>query len=1085
MAVSQGGPAWPDIDEVVEAYESALAEGRDAGIAEFAPPTEHPQWLAILCELVRVDLEHGWARGRPHRLEHYRTLFPPLFDDPDLVYAMAYEEYRLRLQAGEAPTPAEYSHEFGVGPRSWPSSPARGAASGMGRHLDTPGDGAAEQGPALGANLLSAAQAELLRTLDRTDPHAAESLAEALAGLPRVGGDFLGFQLCGELGRGAFGRVFLARQGDLADRLVALKVSADIAGESHALARLQHTNIVPIYSVHRHGPLHAVCMPYLGATTLADTVASVRRQATLPRSGEGLLNSLRSAEASEAPGQGVTQVASNGPSAPEAQDRASREETVPQGAHSPQVKRLRELGYVPAVIWLMTRVVDGLAHAHERGILHRDLKPANILFADDGEPILLDFNLALDTRAEVGAVVALVGGTLPYMAPEQLKAFQQDEAAADARSDVYALGVVLYELLSGQLPFPARTGKLDQVLPEMIADRTGPIPDVRRANPAVSQAVASIVRHCLRPDPRERYQSARELHEDLRRQLDDLPLCHAPEPSYRERLGKWARRHPRLTSSTTVAVVAALLLAAVGIGAAARQGQLRRLEAADSARRLSDELRQAGVLLGTSDADRRQVDDGVELCQQALGRYRVLDDPRWTSSHLVTSLPESDRKTLRDDIGWLLFLWSRAEARQAETAPGPEGRASKVAHALRLNGLAEGAFGPEVSPRSWCLQRAGLEEVAGRRDEARRLRARAESLPAETPRERLVSFSDRLGQMPRREALEFLQALSRHEPQHFTTWLRLGNFYVEMARLSNQSSYLDEAEHCYGVGIAMRPDIYWAYFNRGLLYLEMKDHSKALSDFDQVIALRPDLASAYINRAMARMGMADFQGAIDDLTRALDFRDAPTQALFLRSRARVALGDREGALRDRDEGLKREPSDPVSWVVRGMSKLPVDPQGALADLDSALALNPTYDRALQNKANVLSEHLGRDEEAVQVLDKAVASHPGYVKALAGRGVLLARLGRREAAIRDAQAVLAMDDSALGVYQAACVYALISKDSPADRAEALRLLAAAVRKDGSWLSVAGKDPDLDPIRDQPEFQDLLKALQVVVRTGANR
>src|SRR5260370_508406 len=116
-------------------------------------------------------------------------------------------------------------------------------------------------------------QAELRRDLGRTDPSAAERLADALASFPPVGGRFLGFRLCGELGQGALGRVYLARQGDLANRLVALKVSADVSGETQVLAQLQHTNVIPVYSVHRSGLLQAVCMPYLGATTLAHTLA--------------------------------------------------------------------------------------------------------------------------------------------------------------------------------------------------------------------------------------------------------------------------------------------------------------------------------------------------------------------------------------------------------------------------------------------------------------------------------------------------------------------------------------------------------------------------------------------------------------------------------------------------------------------------------------------------------------------------------------------------------------------------------------------------------------------------------------------
>ena len=120
-----------------------------------------------------------------------------------------------------------------------------------------------------------------------------------------------------------------------------------------------------------------------------------------------------------------------------------------------------------------------------------------------------------------------------------------------------------------------------------------------------------------------------------------------------------------------------------------------------------------------------------------------------------------------------------------------------------------------------------------------------------------------------------------------------------------------------------------------------------------------------------------------------------------------------------------------------------------------------------------------------MLDVAVDAHPDFVEALAGRGVLLARLGRREAAIRDARAALALDDRGADLYQAACIYALTSRQEPADRAEALRLLAEAVRKDGSWLAVAREDHDLDPIRDRPAFRELLGALEVVHRPGTAR
>src|SRR5262249_7647376 len=133
---------------------------------------------------------------------------------------------------------------------------------------------------------------ELIHSLRRSDPKAANRLARAVATMPEAGSDFLGFRLTEELGRGAFGRVFLARHAYLADRPVALKVSADIAGESRVLAQLQHTNVVPIPSIHRGGPFQAVCMPYLGSTTLADVLKEVKGYNMPPDSGKILVSTL-------------------------------------------------------------------------------------------------------------------------------------------------------------------------------------------------------------------------------------------------------------------------------------------------------------------------------------------------------------------------------------------------------------------------------------------------------------------------------------------------------------------------------------------------------------------------------------------------------------------------------------------------------------------------------------------------------------------------------------------------------------------------------------------------------------------------
>src|SRR5262249_37753388 len=124
-----------------------------------------------------------------------------------------------------------------------------------------------------------------------------------------------------------------------------------------------------------------------------------------------------------------------------------------QRAEPPILTMLEGLDYVRAVLWVASRIAEGLAHAHEHGILHRDLKPAHILLSDEGQPMLLDFGVAEDTKLGAGVAAALVGGTLPYMAPEHLDACRGGAGAVTAQSDVYALGVILFELLTGRHPF--------------------------------------------------------------------------------------------------------------------------------------------------------------------------------------------------------------------------------------------------------------------------------------------------------------------------------------------------------------------------------------------------------------------------------------------------------------------------------------------------------------------------------------------------------------------------------------------------------------------------------------------------------
>src|SRR5207245_9618887 len=143
-----------------------------------------------------------------------------------------------------------------------------------------------------GPLLHEAQQARLVEETRNSDPGLAQRLAEVENQMPEAGADFCGFRLLIELGRGAFARVFLAQQGDLASRLVVLKISPSTDEEPQTLAQLQHTNVVPIYSVHRSGKLQAVCMPFFGAAHLATVLRDLRSRKSLPNSGMGLVDTL-------------------------------------------------------------------------------------------------------------------------------------------------------------------------------------------------------------------------------------------------------------------------------------------------------------------------------------------------------------------------------------------------------------------------------------------------------------------------------------------------------------------------------------------------------------------------------------------------------------------------------------------------------------------------------------------------------------------------------------------------------------------------------------------------------------------------
>lgn len=336
----------------------------------------------------------------------------------------------------------------------------------------------------------------------------------------KEGDQFDDFELIRELGSGAFATVYLARQISLG-RKVALKISPNRGHEAQTLASLEHDHIVHVFSelVDQARQSRLLCMQYVAGATLADVMKFLTPAVRTNGTGKDFLAAL---------------------------DKVSSHAEEFRPSALQERESIAEGNFHEAICWIGARLSSALEFAHDKGILHRDIKPANILLNPYGRPFLADFNLACKTANEE---VGEVGGTLPYMSPEHLHAFasrdMQDWERVDERSDVYSLGVVLYELATGQRPYSSTLGfgeSLNDSLMALVEKRLQRVPTLKKVIPAIPDSLDQLIRRCIAPEPRDRFASAAELRQALEacrshiRSLQQLP----PPP-------RWARylhRHP-------------------------------------------------------------------------------------------------------------------------------------------------------------------------------------------------------------------------------------------------------------------------------------------------------------------------------------------------------------------------------------------------------------------------------------------------------------------------------------------------------------------------------------------------------------
>jgi serine/threonine protein kinase/Tfp pilus assembly protein PilF len=872
----------------------------------------------------------------------------------------------------------------------------------------------------------------------------------AAPGTPlQVGDTILGFELVEELGQGAFARVFLARQQSLARRFVALKVTLRPTREAERLARLQHTHIVPVYSVHNATPVQVICMPYLGRRTIADLIRAFRND----HGSRGLVyrktSGTRPAKTTTSP------------------DCPSAFKTTPPSGKYTRPLNLAVGETLPALIGdslavlpILGQLAAGLAHAHERGILHLDLKPANVLLADTGEPMLLDFNLSFDTT---NSDRELIGGTVPYMSTEQLEDLRtRGQGPVDARSDLYSLGVMAFEMLTGSVPFPATF--LADIEGLIAARRQGP-PSIRALNPEVSPATEAIVRKLLAADPKDRYQTARDLQTDVERHLNDLPLAFATEPSLWERLGKWRRRNPRVPGRL---VAAALLGLALGLGVIAHSraeanAKAQAVVRAAATRSALDKVRLDLILPGDPVARTR----GISAAKDILASYGLPDDSDWEKSDAVRALSERERCELGGDLGELALLLAQARWQEAVGRTDLE-RRELAAAALKFNTAARTCFAPGSLPplldrqaAEWTRLVEESGEPAAQPEAVRQLGARAQFLEA---------AADLAGGRYA-TAIDALEKTIEEQPAHGAAQFCLAYCRQQLGQFQRSLERYDAAR-------VLLPTDPRPFYQRGLVFGLLRKPALAEKELTHAIERNPEFAQAYRNRAVARLRLEKFAEAEEDLETALAKGAAAIQIHLLRADARANRRDASGAEADRRAARDLTPKLEGDYLIRGLSRLNTDPQGALADFQAAATLNPRSIPALQNQTHVLADKLHDLPAALALAVRATELYPEYAPARAARAVILARLGRRAEAVEEiAKARLISEDPEI-TYRAGCVYSLTSTKHPDDRGQAIKLLRQALSEGYRDTSALANDRDLDPLRTLQEFRDIEKAVSVL-------
>ncbi|MGO9463424.1 MAG: tetratricopeptide repeat protein [Isosphaeraceae bacterium] len=819
------------------------------------------------------------------------------------------------------------------------------------------------------------------------------SATDAALALPNPLGDF---RLLREVGRGGMGVVYEAEQMSLGRR-VALKVLPMAAAvgprglqrfqnEARAAAGLHHTNIAPVYAVGSERGVPYYAMQFIDGQTLSAIVAQLRRR-------QGAATGGAPGAAEDQPTSRDAPAGPPGEPAPEAGTS-----TAPLGLLSTP-EGLRGGEYYRIVAGLGVQAAEALDCAHQLGVVHRDVKPANLMVGAGGHLWVTDFGLArMQADASITATGDLVG-TLRYMSPESA-AGGATRVVIDHRTDVYSLGATLYELLTLRPVFPGTDRQ--EVLRQIAFDEPPPL---RRLNRAVPAELEVVVLKALEKSPADRYATAQDLADDLRRWLDDRSIL-ARRPSWARVAARWSRRHkPLVGAALTVLLMAAALgggtwmwwaqkrAGAEGEARAALREAAGLLEEERWPEALSAARRAEGVMAGVG-ADpglRRQARTLVKDLEMArrLQEARLQGAATGNSGDFDSGAADAAYAAAFQQYGL------EVDGLDPQEAAG-QIRARPI-HAQLAAALDHWALARQRLKADGWKQRLAVARAIDPDVRRNRLRDFVESKDRKVLDEVVAATPAGDGPVPTLQLLGMVitrgtasgerlaallaQAQQRH-PDDF--WI---NETLGVVHYHARPPRLDEAIRYLTAAVALRPQSPGAHLNLGTVLDEKDQLDEAIAEFHAALRLNKDYAAAHsmLGQTLRRKGRLD--EGIDELQEALRLVKIDPETHCMLANALADKGRLEEAISEHREALRLKPDLVEAHINLGNLLLNGHVDEAIAEYREGLRLRPDL-AAAHNNLGIALRSSGQVDEAIAAYRECLRLEPDRAAVQIELGALL-------------------------------------------------------------------------------------------------